>query len=99
MTSDQDSLEKAMKLKARKNLDSSSGKGKENFPRSFHTLDDSCLLATNNSLGVILGDNEQTMSLSLNSLRDLEAHRVNEHDRIEEEKLNLCRMVPLLFAP
>jgi len=65
-------------------LDSSSGKGKEKFPSTFHTLDDSYLITTTNLLGVILGDNEQTVALSLNSLRDLEALRVNDPKRIEE---------------
>jgi hypothetical protein len=85
-TSDQDSLEKATKLKASKNLDSAPGKGKGTIPSSFHTLDDSILLARTKSLGIILGDNEQAMSLSLNSLRDLEALRMNGNDRVEEEK-------------
>ena len=83
-TADQDSLEKATKLKARKNLDSSPGKGKGTQPNSFHTLDDSILLATTNSLGVVLGDNEQAVSHSLKSLRDLEFHRMNENDMLVE---------------
>jgi hypothetical protein len=70
-TSEQDSMEKATKLKARKNLDSSSGKGNKSQTSSFNTLDDSALLAATSSLGVVLGANEQEVSLSLNSLRDL----------------------------
>ena len=83
-TVDQDSLEKATKLKAHKNLDSSPGKGKGTQPNSFHTLNDSILLATTNSLGVVLGDNEQAVSHSLKSLRDLEFHRMNENDMLVE---------------
>jgi hypothetical protein len=86
-TADQDSLEKATKLKVHKNLDPSPGKGKGTQTNSFHTLDDSILLATTNSLGVILGDNEQAVSHSLKSLRDLEFHRMNENDRLIEGKI------------
>jgi hypothetical protein len=43
-TSEQDSMEKATKLKACKNLDSSSGKGNKSQTSSFNTLDDSALL-------------------------------------------------------
>jgi hypothetical protein len=85
-TSDQDSLEKATKLKARKNLDSASSKGKGTIPSSFHLLDDSILLARTKSLGIVLGDNEQDLSLSLSSLRDLEAIRLNGSDRVDVEK-------------
>jgi len=75
-------LEKATKLKARRNLDSSSAKGKESQPMSFNILDDSDLLARTNSLGVILGNNEQEVLCSLNNLRTLERHRLNEVDHL-----------------
>jgi hypothetical protein len=80
-TSDQDSLEKATKLKARRNLDSSSGKGKGSQPPSFSTLDDSAFLARANSLGVVLGNNEQEVSHSINTFRDLEFLRLEKVDQ------------------
>jgi len=81
-TSEQDSLEKATKLKARRNLDSSSAKGKESQPMSFNILDDFDLLARTNSFGVILGNNEQEVLCSINNLRTLERHRLNEVDHL-----------------
>jgi hypothetical protein len=77
-TSDQDSLEKATKLKARKNLDSSSSKGNKPQTSSFNTFDDPTLLAAASSLGLVLGSNEQEVSNSLNSLRDLVGKRLSE---------------------
>jgi hypothetical protein len=84
-TSGQDSLEKASKLKARKNLDSSPGEGNGIFPNSFHTVDDYILQSSINSLGIALGSSEKEVSLSLNSLRDLEVHRLNENIRLEKD--------------
>jgi hypothetical protein len=82
-TSDQDSLEKAAKLKARKNLESSSIKGKETRPLSFDAIDDSILLASTSALGISLGSNEQEVSLSLKSLKDLESLRLSENFNLE----------------
>jgi hypothetical protein len=79
-TSDQDSLEKTTKLKARKNLDSSSSKGNKPQTSSFNTFDDPTLLATASSLGLVLGSNEQEVSNFLNSLRDLEGKRLSENE-------------------
>jgi hypothetical protein len=79
-TSDQDSLEKATKLKAHKNLDYPSDKGNKIQPSSFNTLDDSTLLASTSSLGIVLGASAQEVSLSLSSLRDLESQRLSERD-------------------
>ena len=84
-TSDQDSLEKAMKLKARKNLNASSVKGNETLPHSFDILDDSMLLHTTSSLGISLGSNEQEVSLSLKSLRDIEFARMSANNSLEEK--------------
>jgi hypothetical protein len=83
-TTDQDSLEKASKLKARKNLDTSSDKGKETQPISFISRDDSTLLAATKSLGGVLGVNEQAVSNSLQSLRDLELYSLNVNERLVE---------------
>jgi len=84
-TLDQDSLEKAMKLKARKNLNASSVKGNETLPHSFDILDDSMLLHTTSSLGISLGSNEQEVSLSLKSLRDIEFARMSANNSLEEK--------------
>lgn len=81
-TSEQDSLERATQLKARRNLDSSSGKGKGSQPLSYNILDDSDFLSRANSLGVFLGNNEQEVSYSINAFRDLEFHRQNEVDQL-----------------
>jgi hypothetical protein len=64
-TVDQDSLEKATKLKARKNLDYAPDKGNELQSCSFISRNDSSLLDTAKSLGVVLGDNEQAVLDSL----------------------------------
>ena len=69
-------------MKARRNLDSSSDKDKGSQPLSFNILDDSDFLARTNSLGVILGNNEEKVSYSLNTFRDLEFHRLNEVDQL-----------------
>jgi hypothetical protein len=69
-------LEKATKLKARKNLDASSFKGKETQSLSFDVLDDSVLLASSSSLGISLGTNEQEVSFSLKSLKEIESLRM-----------------------
>jgi hypothetical protein len=88
-TSEQDSLEKATKLKARKNLESSSIKGKETWPLSFDAIDNSILLASTSALGISLGSNEQEVSLSLKSLKDLESHRLSENFNLEVTNKNL----------
>ena len=82
-TSEQDSLEKATKLKARKNLDDASLKGKETLPRSFDSLDDSTLLATTSLLGVSFGNCDQEITFSLKSLKDLEANRLVESSSLK----------------
>ena len=88
-TPEQDSLEKATKLKARKNLESSSIKGKESQPLSFDALDDSILLASTSALGISLGVNEHEVSCSLKSLKDVESHRLSEIFNLEESSKNL----------
>ena len=88
-TSEQDSLEKATKLKARKNMDTPSLKGNENQPESFIFADDSSLLASTSALGISFGVNEQEISASLDSLRDLESHRLAENFASPLENNNL----------
>ena len=65
-------MEKATKLKAHKNLESEPIKGNDPQPCSFISRDDSSLLHTTKSLGVVLGDNKQDIFNLLNLLRDLE---------------------------
>jgi hypothetical protein len=78
-----------MKLKARKNLESSSIKGKETRPLSFDAIDDSILLGSTSALGISLGSNEQEVSLSLKSLNDLESHRLSKNFNLEVTNKNL----------
>jgi hypothetical protein len=95
-TSDQDSLEKATKLKARKNMDSASLKGNGIQPQSFNFADDSYLLASTGALGISLGVNEQEISASLLSLKDLESRRLAEnialetHNRALDDASTVC---------
>jgi len=92
--SDQDSLEKASKLKARKNLDTPLDKGKEPKTFSFNALDDSSFLATTNSLGVRLGNNEQEIALSIKLFKDLESTRISEAEqRVGNTKIDLDEAV------
>jgi hypothetical protein len=97
-TSEQDSLEKATKLKACKNLDTASLKGKETQLCSFDTLDDSILLAATSSLGISFGINEHEISNSLKALKDLESVRLAENFNLEVQKKLGLMMLPL-FAP
>jgi len=86
--SEQDSLEKATKLKARRNMDSSSIKGKE-LPLSFDVFDDSSLLASTSTLGISLGANEQEATLSMQLLRDIESRRMSESKCLHVETNSL----------
>ena len=84
-TVDQDSLEKATKLKARNNLDSAADKGKKPQPCSFISRDDSSLLDSTKSLGIVLGANEQAISDSIKFLREVELFRLNGKKGLVEE--------------
>jgi len=75
-TSEQDSLEKASKLKAQKNLENSSLKGKEIQTQSFDSFDDSIMLQSASILGVSFGSNAQEISESIKNLKDLESSRI-----------------------
>jgi hypothetical protein len=55
---DLDSTEKAARLKAKKNLESTLDKGKLQQPPSFISRDDSSLLNATHSIGIILCNNE-----------------------------------------
>ena len=84
-TADQDSVDKATKLKAKRNMDTTPDKGKEPQPCSFISRDDSSLLNSATSIGVVLGDNEYEILNSLNSLRDLEKFRLSQNKKLVDD--------------
>jgi len=84
-TADQDSVDKATKLKTKRNMDTTPDKGKEPQPCSFISRDDSSLLNSATSIGVVLGDNEYEILNSLNSLRDLEKFRLNQNKKLVDD--------------
>jgi len=86
---DQDSTEKAAKLKARKNLESALDKGKLQQPTSFTSRDVSSLLTSSKSIGVVLGNNEHDIFNSLKCLKDIEFSRLNENDKLREDNIVL----------
>jgi hypothetical protein len=83
-TADQDSLEKAAKLKARQNLEHTSGKGKDPQNISFVFRDDTFLFNSSKSLGILLGDNEFDMHNSLENLRQIERQRLHDSKLLME---------------
>ena len=68
-TADQDSVQKAAKLKARQNLEFASDKGKNVQLSSFIFQDDTYLLNSTKSLGILLGNNDLEINNSLELLR------------------------------
>ena len=89
-TVDMDSTEKAAKLKAKKNLDSSIGKGNTQQTLSFVSRDDSSILCSSSSLGVVLGSNDQDVLSSLKRLKDLEHKRMLEVAGLRDENCVLA---------
>lgn len=87
---EQDSMEKATKLKARKNLDSTAAKGNKPLPSSFHNLDDSVILATTDSLGINLGDDVSSVLDSVHSLKQIELQRFNDFCSSSKEEKRSC---------
>lgn len=83
-TADQDSLKKAAKLKARQNLEIASVKGNDPQSSSFIFRDDTYLLNSTKSLGVLLGDNDHDIYNSLKSLREMEGQRLIESKNLAE---------------
>jgi hypothetical protein len=83
-TTDQDSLEKAAKLKARQNLEHTSGKGKDPQNISFIFRDDTFLFNSSKSLGILLGDNELDMHNSLEILRQIERQHLHDSKLLME---------------
>jgi len=88
-TVDLDSTEKAAKLKAKKNLESATDKGKTQQPHSFISRDDSSLLSSTKSLGVVLGSNDHDIFNSLKSLKDIEHNRLIENTKLREDSFVL----------
>jgi len=88
-TVDLDSTEKEAKLKAKKNLESSTDKGKTQQPHSFISRDDSSLLSSTKSLGVVLGSNDHDIFNSLKSLKDIEYNRLIENTKLREDSFVL----------
>jgi len=88
-TMDQDSTEKAAKLKAKKNLEFALDKGKMQQPPSFISRDDSSLVNSTSSLGVVLGSNDHDIFNSLKCLKDIEHNRLLENAKLREENFVL----------
>jgi hypothetical protein len=86
---DQDSTEKAAKLKAKKNLESVIDKGKTQQPPSFITRGDASLLNSTKSIGVVLGSTEHDVLKSIKCLKDLEYNRLLENAKLRDEKFVL----------
>ena len=87
-TVDQDSMEKATKLKARKNLDDATNKCNSSQNLSFNKLVDSDIIARTSSLGVVLGKTEDAVLSTVKSLREIEITRMNESVSLKEGKIN-----------
>ena len=68
-TVDLDSTDKAARLKAKKNLESVIEKGNSQQPLPFVTRDDSSLIASTKSLGLLLGNNVHSASDALKLLK------------------------------
>jgi len=81
-----DSLEKATAMKARRNLDTTSFKGKETQPLSFNSFDNSLLLQSTSLIGA-LGSNDLEVSASLKKLKDLEESRLAKKKVVENISL------------
>jgi len=84
-TVDLDSTEKAAKLKARKNMDSPIEEGNLKQPISFISRDDSSILNTSRTLGVVLGDSDKAVFNSLKWLKDIEYFRLLEDEKLRKE--------------
>jgi hypothetical protein len=85
---DQDSTEKATKLKAKKNLESVIDKGKTQQP-PFITRGDSSLLDSTKSIGVVLSSTEHDVLKSIKCLKDLEYNRLLENAKLRDENFIL----------
>jgi hypothetical protein len=84
-----DSTEKAAKLKARKNLETQLEKGNLQHSLSFISRDDSSILNSSLSLGVVLGNNDQDVFNSLKRLKDIEHNRLLQDAKLRDENFVL----------
>jgi hypothetical protein len=80
-TAKQDSVEKAVELKARQNLESMNEKDIISQPPSFISCDDNFLFNSTKSLGVLLGENEVEVNKSIVCLKDIEKQRLLEFSK------------------
>jgi hypothetical protein len=86
---DMDSIEKVAKLKARKNLETQLEKGNLQHSLSFISHDDSSILNSSLSLGVVLGNNDQDVFNSLKRLKDIEHNRLLQDANLIDENFVL----------
>jgi hypothetical protein len=80
-----DFIDKAARPKAKKNLESVPEKGNSQQPLSFVSRDDSSLIASTKSLGVLLGSNVHSVFDALKSLKDLEFSRLADSTSFRED--------------
>jgi len=86
--SSQESLERASKVKASRNLEGTTSKGKGSKIASFNTFDVSTFLTNTNQLGVSLGNSVPEIESSVDFLRELESSRLAEAEQSSTRKLN-----------
>ena len=95
---DMDSTEKAARLKAQQNLETQTKKGNLQQPLSFNSRDDSSILNAAMSLGVVLGNNEQSVLNSLKRLKDIEHNRLLEDALLRDENCGLAEDASTVYS-
>jgi len=83
---DQDSLQRAAKLKAKRNLEESTKQGNSSSVNSFSALDNSVIAAKFSSLGVCLDVSNFSCSEQLDCLKSVEKDMLSCAKRSEVEK-------------
>ena len=86
MCGGQDSLQRAAKLKAKRNLEESTKQGNSSSVNSFSALDNSVIAAKLSSLGVCLDVSNFSCSEQLDCLKSVEKDRLSCAKRSEVEK-------------
>jgi hypothetical protein len=84
---DQDTLEKATMLKAKKNLDGTPNKGNPSSVSSFFNVENSVLASKVASLGVSLGSSGEQVNKALVRLKSVEKGRLHERVQLEQQNL------------
>jgi hypothetical protein len=84
---DQDTLEKATMLKAKKNLDGTPNKGNPLSVSSFINVENSVLASKVASLGVSLGSSGEQVNKALVRLKSVEKGRLHERVQLEQQAL------------